>query len=266
VWAQATGALSLLDHAVDDATRPVVAGYARALAGPALAALGWETPPGDSQRTATLRAQLVGALGTVGQDPGVREECRRRHAAAVDGSAPLDPNLASAIVGVVAAAGGSAEYDTFVERYRTPTTPQEEMRYLYALAGFSEPALAARTFELAMTEVRTQNAPFVVQLLLSHRDSGPATWRRLCDRWGEVMERMPMNIVPRMLEGVRLQCRDVALAGEISDFLGGHEVAGGQRTVHQILERLGINVAFSTRIAATVGPSLAAGQRRLEAS
>jgi puromycin-sensitive aminopeptidase len=266
VWAQVTGALSLLDHAVADDVRPELAAYTRTLVGPMLARLGWNARPGEEERTATLRAQVIGVLGTVGQDPDVRAEAAHRHAEAAAGRAPLDPNLASAVVGVVAASGGPAEYDTLVERYRHPATPQEELRYLYALAGFTDPQLAARTFELAMTEVRTQNAPFLIGLLLTNRTNGAATWTRVRDRWDEVVDRMPSNTLARMLEGVRLICRDPDVAAGIRDFLARREISGGRRTVDQALERLGINVAFSLRIAGTIGASLAQGRRRLDAS
>ena len=42
IWSQVTAALSLLDRAVDDDARTLVASYARALLAPVLARLGWE--------------------------------------------------------------------------------------------------------------------------------------------------------------------------------------------------------------------------------
>jgi len=111
VWGQASGALRFLDHTVDDATRPVVAAYTRALMAEPFARLGWQPPPDESERTATLRAQLLGMLGTVGQDETVRRRCAALHADALAGGADLDPNLASTIVSVAATAGGPAEFD-----------------------------------------------------------------------------------------------------------------------------------------------------------
>ncbi|HXQ62711.1 MAG TPA: M1 family metallopeptidase [Acidimicrobiales bacterium] len=248
VWGQVSGALRFLDHTVDDPTRPVVAAYTRSLMTEAFARLGWQPLPGEGERTATLRAQLLGMLGTVGQDEGIRAECAARHAAAVAGGPELDPNLATTIVNVAATVGGAAEFDTFLELYRHPTTPQSETRYLYSLTAFRDPDLAARVFELARTEVRTQNAPFVVQQLLAHRDHGPATWARVRQAWDELMERFPAHTVPRMLDGVRLLCRDRTLADEVRGFIGAHPVPSGQRTVDQIVERLGVNEAFVARI------------------
>ena len=131
----------------------------------------------------------------------------------------------------MAHSGGEAEFEAFVGRYRHPQTPQEEVRYLYALAGFPQAALSERAFEMAMTEVRTQNAPFLVQLLLSNRDNGAATWSRVSDSWDGLVERFPSQTVPRMLEGAKLLCRDAALAARVQSFVAEHPVRSGQRTV-----------------------------------
>jgi puromycin-sensitive aminopeptidase len=265
VWAQVTGPLSFLDHAVDDATRPALAAYARALLAPVFARLGWDPEPGEGPRVPTLRAQLVAALGTVGQDPAVRAEATGRYEAAERGEAVLDPDLFSAVLSVVAAAGGEARYEDVLEHYRHPATPQEEMRYLYALAGFGDAALAARTFDLARTEVRSQNAPFVVHLLLANREAGPATWGRVAAHWDELGQRVPATMVPRLVDGVRLLCRDDALAEEIRDFVVAHPVRSGQRTVEQTLERLAVNVSLAASLRDSAGRALAAGTGRLGA-
>jgi len=265
VWAQVTGALSFFDHALGDTARAGLARYARALLRPPFERLGWDPRPSDEERTPTLRAQLVATLGTVGEDPDVRAEAARRHRAILESNGALDPDLASAILSVVAAEGGPSEFDAFVDRYRHPATPQEEMRYLYALAGFRQPELAARAFELARTEVRTQNAPFLILALLLNAHTGAATWDRVRDHWGELTERIPVNLLPRMLDGVRVLCRDAALAREINDFLVAHPLPAGQRTVDQTLERLEVNVAFAARLDSTAGPVLDAGLDRLDA-
>jgi puromycin-sensitive aminopeptidase len=264
VWAQVIGALSLLDRTVDDDARPLLAAYAQALLGPVLVRLGWEARPGEGPRTPTLRAQVVAALGTVGRDADVQAHAHRLHDAAQRGEVALDPDLASAILSVVAASGGPEDFEAFLERYRRPATPQEEMRYLYALASFSDPSLAARGFELAQTEVRSQNAPFVIQLLLSSRENGPASWERVTDHWDELGARIPSNIFPRMLGGVTSLCRDPQLAQEVTTFIRAHPPAVGQRTVEQTLERLQINVSFAASLRETAIPVLSAGLTRLE--
>jgi puromycin-sensitive aminopeptidase len=262
VWGHVTGALRFLDHTVDDPTRPLLAAYTRSLASGPFARLGWRPRSGEIERTATLRAQLLAILGSVGQDEEVRARCAELHAASLAGGAALDPDLASTIVTVAAMTGGPKEFETFLDLYRHPATPQAESRYLYSLTVFPDPALATRAYELARTEVRTQNAPFVVGQLLAHRDHGPATWPRVKDDWDFLGQRFPAHILPRMLDGVRLLCRSHALADDVRAFMAAHPIPSGQRTIDQTVERLGVNESFVSRLAGAAATLDAALARR----
>jgi len=255
VWSVVVGAFGLLDRIVPDDDRPVLERAVRTVFGPLAGSLGWEPRPDDTERTPSLRSSVLRVLGTIGADDGIRAEAARRFAASADQG--IHPDIESAVLDVVAATGGEAEFDTFLTRYRKPSTPQEENRYLYALASFDQPALADRAFDLALTEVRSQNAPFVLQSLLVNRVTGPAVWGRVTGEWDRLVAAFPSNILPRMLDGARTLCRPPALAAEVTAFIESHPLPAGGKTVEQILERLAVSVAFGER----EGPGLAATLR-----
>ena len=252
VWSVVLGALGLFDRIVPETDRPVLALAVRTLLGPLARDLGWDPRDDDGERTPSLRAGVLRSLGTIGADASVKAEALRRFGQ-VD-TVPLHPDTESAVLDVVASDGGPAEFEAFLDRYRAPSNPQEEIRYLYALAAFSDPALATRTFDLALTEVRTQNAPFLLQSLVANRINGPAAWGRITVEWDGLVARFPSNILPRMLDGVRGLCNPPELATEVTAFVQAHPLPAGGKTVEQILERLGVNVAFGRREA----PGLAA--------
>ncbi len=245
VWSVVIGALGLFDRVVPEPGRPTLALAVRALLGPLADDLGWDPRADDTERTPLLRGSVLRTLGTIGEDPLIRAEAVRRFAAAE--TVPLQADTEGAVLDIVALQGGAAEFEAFLERFRSPATPQEENRYLYALASFDDEALATRAFDLALTEVRTQNAPFLVQALLVNRVTGPSTWRRVVASWDALVDRYPSNIFPRMLEGVRTLCAPPELAAEVTRFVEAHPVAGSGRMVDQILERLAVSVAFGTR-------------------
>ena len=258
VWSVVIGALGLLDRIVPDADLPVLQRTVRTLVGPVADQVGWDPRDDDGERTPSLRASVLRTLGTIGADQAVRDEAARRFAkpngtAAAPTGSGLHPDTESAVLEIVATTGGSAEFEAFLERYRKPANPQEENRYLYGLAAFDQPELAQRTYDLAISEVRTQNAPFVLQLLVTNRLTGPATWERITTDWDSLVDRFPANILPRMLEGVRTLCRTPEQAEAVADFITSHPLPAGGKTVEQILERLDVNVAFGQR----VGPQLA---------
>ena len=56
--------------------------------------------------------------------------------------------------------GPRSPTSSYVERFRAATTPQDQLRYLYALADFPDEDLMSRTLDFLLSpDVRTQNAP-----------------------------------------------------------------------------------------------------------
>jgi len=246
VWTVLLAPLRLFDKVVGVAGSEVLATFVRRLTLPRFTQLTWQKAKDEPERAAQLRAQLVSALGTLGADDAVVAHCRVLHEHYLSDRASVDPDLIDAVVGVVAENGDERDYETFLARYREPSTPQEEMRYLYALGRFPDPALIQRTLALTMSEVRTQNAPYLIAQLLGSRRAGPAAWEFVAAQWDEMCERFPGNAIPRMIEGLAAQA-DATLATTARAFFAEHEVPLGELQVRQTLERLDVNVAFATR-------------------
>ncbi len=248
-WSPVGAALMLCNRIArsDDlhALREAVA----ALVGPLHRRLGFEATPGESERTPTLRALAINLLGTVGADDEMRAEAARRFDASpiAGGSAPIPPDIEVAILAVVAQLVRAGDYDTVLARYRSATTPQEEMRSLGALASFPDVELCLRTFDLAMTEVRSQNGFVVLGTLLANPVGCQAVWNRITERWDAVLERFPKNAPVRILESVPALCADADFADSAIAFLKAHPLSSGPRRVAQSIERLQVNVAFAAR-------------------
>ena len=259
VWSVVLGAFGLFDRIVPDADRPVLALAVRRLLAPLARDLGWDPRDDDGERTPSLRSMALRTLGTIGDDPDTKAEAQRRFAAASgadgDGS-PLHPDTEGAILDIVASDGGETEFEAYLARYRKPANPQEENRYLYALVSFVQPELADRTFDLLVSEVRTQNAPYVLSVLLANRVTGPATWQRMTREWDTLVSRFPTNSLPRMLDGVRTLCTPPELADQVREFVVSHPLSGGGKTVEQILERLAVSSAFGAREGARLAATL----------
>ncbi len=246
-FATVAGALALIDRAADDDMRQTLAGATRSLLGARFDSLGWDPADGEGERLPSLRSMLVSTLGTMGKDEDVRSEALTRFDAAQQGGAPVDPDIEAAVLGVIADQRRPGDYDTFYERYQSAQTPQEEQRYLSALASFPDVELGTHTLDLALGDVRTQDAPYLIIGLLTNRVTGPAVFEKLTDHWDQALERFPVNSHSRMLQGVRTLCGDVGFARRVTEFIGAHPLRSGQRSVDQAIERLWINVEFCER-------------------
>jgi puromycin-sensitive aminopeptidase len=245
VWAVLVGGLELYERAAAPEAKAEVRALVRSLCRPAFDRLGWTPQPGEPETAATLRASLVRALGVLGEDEDVRARAVELHADT--DPAAVDPDLAGALVAIVAKVGGEAAHADFIRRWRGATTPQEELRYLYGLTGFEHPALVRRTLDLTLSEVRAQNAPFMVSLLLANRGATADTWAFTKEHWDELLALVPENLIDRMIDGV-LATADPATIDDVRSFLAAHPVPGRAKQIEQLLERLAVNLAFAARI------------------
>ena len=219
------------------------AGIVRDLVSPALADLGLSPRPGDSDLVLKLRGLLVALAAVQGADEGIRSTCRT---ILFEGS-ETDPELVAAATTVVAATGTAVDYEWILARFRDPATPQEQIRMLYALAEFPDPDLIARTCELAMSgEVKSQNAPFVLNRCIANRRNGELAWRFVREHWEEATERFPGNTIIRMVDTVKL-LNSPALRDEARGFFSEHPIPQAGKVLDQVLERQGVNVELCLR-------------------
>jgi len=250
VWSAALGAVSVIHRYMVPASRSPLAAWMRGLLRPILTDLGWDRAAGEEDESAKLRALVVGALGTVGEDEDVRSRARALH----DGlrvGATVPPDLLSPIVDILAWTGGEAEYAEFWDHIRQPATPQEEVRYLFRLAGFPHPGLLQRTLDATLGEIRSQNNAFVIGSALGSRWTGRTGWDWLAEHWDDVVKRVPSNGHRYMLEGM-VWLTDAALRKEISAFLDAHPMPSARKQIAQYVERQEVNAAFVDRC----GPDL----------
>jgi puromycin-sensitive aminopeptidase len=247
VWRRLLAALDQVDRLVSGADREALQARVRTLVSPALERLGWEERPDDRDRDRELRGALIGALANLGADPDARQRVLDLFHRYCADSTSVEANVAAAVVRATAANAGAAEIDTIIERFQNGNTPQEELRFLYALAEVRDPEQMARVLELAMTPaVRTQNAPFLIGACMANRDNGEQAWKLVHERWDEMNERFPSNSIVRMLSGIRL-VSDPALAADIEAFTSEHPVPQAKQTLLQHLERMRVSVYLRQR-------------------
>ncbi len=256
VWRPLVAALGYLDLIVADGDRPALAAAVRDIAGDAAARLGWTPRQGEDELTRQLRGLLWSALGTLGDDPTVQNEAKALYGRYLADSAAVDRDVLPALVSILAACGDEARFGEFRTRFQSARTPQEEQRYLFALAGFRRAGLLRRTMEMTLgNEVRTQNAPYLLESLLMNPACRYEAWEFMRRNWGAICERFPDAALPRMCEGV------VALLdreAEVREFFSVHKVRIGERLIEQHLERLRVAVALREREGKALAAALAA--------
>jgi puromycin-sensitive aminopeptidase len=255
VWQRIVGTLGSLDRLLVSDARTRFQAHVRALVQPAYERLGPDPVEGESARDRELRGVLFESLGDLGADEAARTRARELYQRDRDGT-DVDPSLLAAAVRVIASTGTSDEFEEFLRRFKQAPTPQEELRFLSALADFEDADLVRRVLSMSITDdVRTQNAPYLLRRALSNREQGELAWLFIEGEWQTINDRFPSNSIVRMLEGVR-SLSAPSIAPQVFTFFETHEVPQGDKTLAQHLERLEVNVALRSREAERLGHHL----------
>ena len=228
-----------LQHRVADLARPVVAD------------LGWEPTEGESDLTSKFRGLMVGVLAVQGNDAEAQARCRE-----MLNDDTTDPELAAIAAVAVASIGTDEDYDEFVTRFRTAETPQLKLRYMFALAEFPQAEQIRRTIDLALSgEVKTQDAPFLLNRCIANRQNGAMAWEFVRRQWPQLLEKFPDNTIVRMVSSITtLTTPD--LVADVRAFFSEHPIPQAVKTLEQLLERQKVNAGLRAREAESLAAAL----------
>ena len=247
VW-QALGiGLRGLSRLVEGDALSALRARVRSLVAPGLADLTWQPRPGEDELISKLRGTLIGLMAIMGNDPDAQARCREMFVSANDND--IHPELLAVATTVVASTGDAEDFAYFIDQVKNPATPQEQIRMMYALADFDDADLIQRTCEFAFSsDVKTQNAPFLLNRCIASRNHGEIAWRYVRDRWTEANEKFPVNTIVRMVDSVKMLTSDTS-ATEVPEFFASHPIPQAVKVLEQILERQQVNVSLRVRSA-----------------
>jgi len=246
-WSVIGQAIGMIDRIANDEERAELGGVVRRLYQPVLHRLTWNPTAGESEQAGELRGMVVEMLGIYGHDSDVIAEALRRFDAN-----EVSGDLARALVMIAAdqhRPGTSAILD---ERRKSATTPQDEQRYLFALAGIPSEAVALETLEKCLSEFRSQDAPFLMGAMVANRSIGEFVWRWITERWGQLTEHFIPDMHAMMLGGVVTLFKDGELAREVRAFHESNPLQSRHVTLIQMLDRLERGVLFGERVRGTL--------------
>ncbi len=256
VWAALLGSFGSLHRVILPGDRPLLEMLVRDRLGLVVARLGWAPFPGESDLQHQLRGDVLRGMGTLGNDATVQAEARNLYARYRDDPSAADPNAVAALIAVLAHSGDEGEYAEFLGRFKTAHIPQEEQRYLYALAGFRQTDLIRRTLDLTLSgDVRTQDAPYLVRSLLMNVQARELAWAFAKEHWDTMERQYPQGGFRRMCEGITALATP-ELEANVREFFTAKNISLGGKTLDQYLEQLRIAVAFRERESANLAAYL----------
>jgi puromycin-sensitive aminopeptidase len=248
VWQIVLASLGALDRCLEGEARGRLHAWVRRLLSPVGASLGDEPRPDESDLRRSLRGAVLSSMALLGGDERAVARSRELEARA-RASERVDPPLAAAAITVVAARGDDDDYDRYDAAREQMPTPQQQLRYLYALADFRVPELLDRSLEKTLNgSIRPQNGPFVQARAVANRELGERAWAFVKQHWDESVARFNPGSIIYMAESVRYLTTP-ELQSDAEAFFADHPVPQSGKMLEQALERQRIGTAFRQRAA-----------------
>ena len=242
-----------------ETTRPQLESFTRALLRPLFDEIGFAGGSGDTDERRSLRAVLIGTLGTFGRDADVVTKSRAALDRALGGGPALEATVAGAIVRSASTSGDEKLFDALVAAAERATSPEDQYRYLFALASFQQPALIQRGLERSLTpQLRSQDTAIYLAQFFVNPASRPRAWAFIKEHWTTLEPKVVISLGDVNLTRALGAFCDAGPRDDIKAFFAAHPLPGAARTLTQTLEQINNCIALRDKQTPAVTAWLAA--------
>ncbi len=233
---------------LDAKNMPSFESYVRSRLSGTLAKFGWSTRPHESDLVRSARAQVIGALGTIGQDQPTIAEARRQFNIYLTDPKKVEPDLLDPIFRIVAFNGDEKVYQKLDVLWRTAKTPEERVRTIMALPYFRKTELIDRTLKFSLgNEIRLQDAPRLMGNILSTPHGRQLGFKFIKQNFSTIKKRFPTPSVPHVVSSLESMCTQQE-EQELRQFVAATPIPAGRKPIQQAMERVHNRVSFRARL------------------
>jgi aminopeptidase N len=156
---------------------------------PVMGRLGWNDKPGEAADVQSLRRDVIEQLGNLG-DPDVTAEAQRRFRRFLSDPKTLAPDDQRIVLGIVAHVADGATFERLHALAKNAKRESDKRRYLIALMGVGDDALAERALDIALSnEIPPQAEQLRVSLIRALAARHPAlAWNGLKANTAKVID------------------------------------------------------------------------------
>jgi aminopeptidase N len=247
VWSKLTGIFMQI-HALygeDGPRRQRFDAYATARLAPVLARIGWDADEGEATPVATLRADLIEALGVL-QDAPTLGEAQRRYLALQRDPASVPAALRQPVLAVVARSNDVPGWAALRAAAKNEKSPMARDQLYLLLAAADDKGLSERALELALTdEPGATNSAAMVARVAQHApelafDFAVANMEKMNARIDESSR-------SRFFPGLATHSSDPAMIGKLQRYAAANLAEGSRRdaetAVAEISDRIKVRQA-----------------------
>jgi aminopeptidase N len=232
----------------DPAKREQFQQYARGILRPSFEAIGWEPKPGESARHVALRGSLITALGDL-NDQGIIDGCRDRFRKFVADPGALPADLRPPVLDVVGRYADEPTWNKLHELGMKTTSVEEKQNYYEALASVTDPKLAGRALEIALTdELPTSRAVTVVPRVAGSSGHPEIAWQFAKKNMKQLLAKADALAATSYAPSLFTFFSDHARVDELRAYAKSNLPAGAARAVEKAADEITFRAEFSKRI------------------
>jgi aminopeptidase N len=206
--------------------------------------LGWDATAGEANERALLRARLVRALGTLG-DEAVIAETRRRFDAYLKDPASLADALRDPVATVIGRNADASMYETLLGLARKATGNDERTRFYMAAASTLDPALAAKILALTLTDELPKGlVDGVISRVAAQGEHRELALAFVKQHFEALAAKVGANFRNTYMSYLMLNFSDRAHAEELKAFAPVHETERGRVLAARNYERIVADADF----------------------
>ncbi len=222
--------------------------YARGLLRPIFDQIGWEPKKDEPARSATLRADLIDALGDL-NDPAIVAGCRERFQKYLDDPNAIPPDLRPAILNVVGRYADEGTWDKLHELGRKTTSIEEKQNYYDALTQTTDPRLVKEALQIAVSdELPVSRAISVVPRVARYSDHPEMAWQFAQKHMKELLAKTDALGANRYAPGLFNFFSETARATELKQFAQKNLPAESHKAVAQAIDEITFRTELKQRL------------------
>jgi aminopeptidase N len=248
IWQDVLGRLGFIDDLQrNQPGRAAFRAWAIQLVRPQLQRLGWEPKSNEPATDTLLRNSVISLLGQFG-DQEVIAIARTRFEKFLTQPESLPPNLRPVVTDIVGRYSDRATYDKIHELARTANGTEERRRYYSAMAAALDPALAALTLPISLTdETVPQEAIRLVPAVAHEGEQPDLAWQFAQDHMTELLGRMEEFTRNMYVPSIMSAFPDTERADELEKYVNEKVSPKGATKAKESAESMRLRAALKKR-------------------
>ncbi len=220
IWHEVLGSIAYIDRL--ERGRPERVAYRERmieLLRPQLERLGWEPRAEEPAPDTLLRGSVIRLLGIFG-DKEVIASARQRFQKFVEHPESLAPNLRPAVISIVGRYSDRATYDQLHKLALAAKATEERQRYYSALASAQDPALAAMTLPISLSDETVPQEAISLVPGVAHAGEHPdLAWKFAKEHMTQLLARTEEYSRNGYVPGILSAFNDATHADELEQYV-----------------------------------------------